>query len=164
MTVSKGQQKVSVIDLSGFNEANRKEYAISSGFKIIPKGEKYSDTIPAGSVIEQTPKAGTELVKGGTINVVLSKGPEAKRDKVYSKPITISYEPNEEGVEQTVSIYIQDKNHSLVGEPFDTFTITEDTNYTLPFVIVEGETAAYQIVRDDIVIEKQSIPYDSIPE
>ena len=116
LTVSKGQQKVSVIDLSGFNEANRKEYARSSGFKIIPKGEKYSDTVPAGSVIEQTPKAGTELVKGGTINVVLSKGPEAKRDKVYSKPITISYEPNEEGVEQTVSIYIQDihvQNHCI---------------------------------------------------
>jgi eukaryotic-like serine/threonine-protein kinase len=163
LTISKGAEKVSVIDLYGFNEANRKEYERSSGFKISVKGEKHSDTVAAGSVLEQSPKAGSEYVKGGTINVVLSKGPEAKKEKLYSKTITIPYEPIEEGMEQTVSIYIQDKTHTLVGEPIVTFTMTEDTDYLIQLVIVEGETAAYQVVRDDIVIDKQSIPYDIQP-
>ena len=164
LTISIGQEKVSVIDLYGFNEANLKEYERSSGFKInSAKDRKYSDTIPAGSVLEQSPKAGSMLVKGGTINVVLSKGPEAKKEKFYSKTISIPYEPNEEGMEQTVAIYLQDKTHTLVGDPAVIFTITEDTDYLIQLVIVEGETAAYQIVRDDIVIEKQSIPYDIQP-
>ena len=162
LTISKGLEKVSVISLKGFNEANRKEYERSSGLKTKVTGEKYSDTVAAGSVIEQNPVAGTELVKGGTINVVISKGPEAKKEKLYTRSVKIPYEPVEEGIEQIVTIYIQDKTHTLV-DPLQTFPITEDTSYLLQFTIVEGETAAYQIVRDDIVIDKQSIPYDSLP-
>ena len=164
LTVSVGQEKVSVINLYGFNEANLKEYERSSGFKInVAKDRKNSDTVAAGNVLEQSPKAGSTLVKGGTINVVLSKGPEAKKEKFYSKTVSIPYQPIEEGMEQTVSIYIQDKTHTLVGDPVEVFTITEDTDYLIQLVIVEGETAAYQIVRDDIVIDKQSIPYDIQP-
>lgn len=125
-------------------------------------GEEYSEK-PAGEVISQTPKAGTKLEKGGTINVVISKGPKAKQEKFYTNTIEIPYEPFEEGMEQEVSIYIQDKTRTM-AEPVETITITEDTLYTIKLVIVEGDKAAYQIVRDNNVIENKTITYEELAE
>ena len=162
LTVSRGQEQVTVRDLMAFNEANRSEYEKSSGFKVNVTGEEYSDK-PAGEVISQTPKAGTKLEKGGTINVVISKGPKAKQEKFYTNTIEIPYEPFEEGMEQEVSIYIQDKTRTM-AEPVETITITEDTLYTIKLVIVEGDKAAYQIVRDNNVIENKTITYEELAE
>lgn len=162
LTVSKGQEAVAVRDLLAFNEANRKEYEKSSGFTVKVTGEEYSDK-PVGEVIRQTPKAGTKLEKGSTINVVISKGPKAKQEKFYKKNIEIPYEPFEEGMEQTVSIYIQDKTRTM-AEPVETMTITEDTSYFIELVIIEGDKAAYQIVRDNSVIENKTITYEEMPE
>ena len=162
LTVSIGQEQVTVRDLMAFNEANRSEYEKSSGFKVNVTGEEYSDK-PAGEVISQTPKAGTKLEKGGTINVVISKGPKAKQEKFYTNTIEIPYEPFEEGMEQEVSIYIQDKTRTM-AEPVETITITEDTLYTIKLVIVEGDKAAYQIVRDNNVIENKTITYEELAE
>jgi eukaryotic-like serine/threonine-protein kinase len=162
LTVSKGPEKITLINLIGnFNEANLKEYERSSGFKIHVIDEKYSNTVPAGNVMEQTPKAGTNLEKGSTVNVVLSKGPEAKREKLYRNTIEIPYEPLEEGAEQTISIYIQDKTRTM-AEPFETITITESTSYLITLTIVEGDKAAYQIVRDNNVIANETITYESL--
>lgn len=162
LTVSRGQEQVTVRDLMAFNEANRSEYEKSSGFKVNVTGEEYSDK-PAGEVISQTPKAGTKLEKGGTINVVISKGPKAKQEKFYTNTIEIPYEPFEEGMEQEVSIYIQDKTRTM-AEPVETITITEDILYTIKLVIVEGDKAAYQIVRDNNVIENKTITYEELAE
>ena len=41
LTVSEGVKTVEVRNLKDYNEANRKEYERSSGFKIIKAGEKY---------------------------------------------------------------------------------------------------------------------------
>lgn len=162
LTVSRGQEQVTVRDLMAFNDANRSEYEKSSGFKVNVTGEEYSDK-PAGEVISQTPKAGTKLEKGGTINVVISKGPKAKQEKFYTKTIEIPYEPFEEGIEQEVSIYIQDKTRTM-AEPVEKLTINEDTLYTIKLVIVEGDKAAYQIVRDNNVIENKTIAYEELAE
>jgi len=162
LTVSRGQEQVTVRDLMAFNEANRSEYEKSSGFKVNVTGEEYSDK-PAGEVISQSPKAGTKLEKGSTINVVISKGPKAKQEKFYTNTIEIPYEPFEEGMEQEVSIHIQDKTRTM-AEPVETLTITEDTLYTIKLVIVEGDKAAYQIVRDNNVIENKTITYEELAE
>ncbi|MGN7478646.1 Stk1 family PASTA domain-containing Ser/Thr kinase [Solibacillus silvestris] len=162
LKVSKGKEELDVRDLTAFNEANRKEYEKSSNFKVKVTGEEHSDQ-PAGEVIRQTPKAGTKLEKGGTINVVISKGPAAKKEKPYTTTIEIPYEPFEEGMEQTVSIYIQDKTRTM-AEQFKTFAITENTLYSIDLVIVEGDKAAYQVVRDNSVIESKTITYEELPE
>ncbi|MBD8031705.1 MULTISPECIES: Stk1 family PASTA domain-containing Ser/Thr kinase [Solibacillus] len=162
LTVSKGKEVVEVRNLLTFNEANRKEYELSSGFKVNVTGEEHSDK-PVGEVISQTPKAGTKLEKGGTINVVVSKGPQAKKEKSYRDTIEIPYEPTEEGMEQTVTIYIQDKTRSLV-EPVETFTITQNTMYQIELFIVEGDKAAYRIDRDNSVIENKTITYEELVE
>ena len=66
---------------------------------------------------------------------------------------------------QKFKIYVQDRNHSLV-DLYDEETITSDKTYFLTLEIVEGEKAAYQIIRvsDNSVILQETIPYDSTME
>ncbi len=50
-------------------------------FNIKLDKEIFDDTIPAGTIISQTPEAGEEVVKNGNVYVVVSKGPQM--DPVY---------------------------------------------------------------------------------
>ncbi|MCH7320887.1 Stk1 family PASTA domain-containing Ser/Thr kinase [Solibacillus sp. MA9] len=163
LEVSKGRELQTVISLSNFSAADRKEYARTSGFNIKVVEERYSNTVPVGLVIEQKPKAGKSVEVGSTIEVVISKGPKAKREKLFTGTIEIPYEPLEEGAEQTVSIFVQDKTRTMV-EPIKTMTIKESTTYLLQLTIVEGEPAAYQVVRDNNVIESKTIKYEDLVE
>ena len=38
--------------------------------------DEFSDTVPAGVVLRQDPAAGTQVPRGATVTVVLSKGPD----------------------------------------------------------------------------------------
>lgn len=161
LTVSKGVNYIKVSDLSGYNDAALKEYERSTGFKIKVQSEQNSDTVPPGNVISQDPQANESLAAGGTINVVVSKGPAEKPVKMYYKEIVIPYEPIQFGEEQQVRIFIQDKKNTMV-EPFEEFTITENYNYRIQLEIEEGAKAAYRIERDSNVIFEETIPYEKV--
>ncbi|MFF5993266.1 Stk1 family PASTA domain-containing Ser/Thr kinase [Lysinibacillus sp. KU-BSD001] len=165
LQVSKGKNTVIVSDLRNFTEAAAKEYARNSGFNIQFGTPEHSETVAAGSVMSQTPKANTPLEVGATIKVVLSKGPAEKNVKWYYKTVDIPYEggidENGEPIPQTIQVYIQDKLHTM-ADPIDEFTITEDTTYQIQLEIVEGEKAAYRIARDSADFAKETISYDEI--
>ena len=158
--VSIGMKMVQVSDLKNYTRAALKDYERSSGFIVqIASEEQHSSEVPAGSVISQKPEAGTDLAEGSTIEVVLSKGPEQKNVKVHQLDFVIKYQPSEENEEQVIRVYIEDRTHSLV-DLYDEFTITSDKPYRISLEIVEGEKAAYQIIRDNSVIKQETIPYD----
>lgn len=161
LKVSKGKNYIKVDDLTDYNNTSLRAYEKSSGFKINIKSEEYNDTVPAGNVISQSPKANESLEEGGTIDVVISKGPAEKPVKMYYKEIVIPYEPIQLGNEQQVRIFIQDKKNTMV-EPFEEFTITENYNYRIQLEIEEGATAAYRIERDSTVIAEETIPYEKV--
>lgn len=166
-TVSKGKDLRKIENLSGFTEADLNEYARSSGFNIRIVDEASSETVAAGVVLSQTPAAGEELEAGSDILVTVSSGPAALPLKTYIHTIQIPYEPaepaaeGEEPVEQTVSIYIQDENTTM-AEAAEEFTITEDTSRRIELQIAEGKSAVYRIVRDERVIEEETIGYNSV--
>ncbi|MDN4494196.1 Stk1 family PASTA domain-containing Ser/Thr kinase [Ureibacillus aquaedulcis] len=162
LTVSEGKSYDTVEDLSGYNKAALKAYEQRSGFKI-EIAEDYSDSVPAGEVMEQTPKANESLELGGEIHVVVSLGPKEKESKLYINNTIIRYEPVELGNEQVIRIFIQDKTHTMV-EPFEEFKITEDTPYKIELEITEDQPAAYRIERDAMIIEERTIPYNSVEE
>lgn len=159
LTVSKGKQMGTVADLTGYNQSAMKEYEKNTGFKINVVGEVHSDDIPAGSVVSQEPLANTKLEVGEKINVVVSKGPEQKVEKLVYVNTVIPYDYALMGEEQQVRIFIQDKSNTM-AKAYDEFTITEDTPYRIQLVIEEGSTAAYRIEKDSIVIEEETIPFD----
>lgn len=161
LTVSQGVQMGKVSNLKGYNESALDEYARTSGFKINVAQQEYSDSVPKGNVISQSPEAGTKLEIGSTIDVVVSKGPKEKKVKLYNKIISIPYEPFSEGEEQIVRIYIQDKKNTM-AEPYEELKITDDTSYQIRLEIEEGQKAAYRIDRDSIVIAEETISYDSL--
>ncbi|SIT67595.1 Stk1 family PASTA domain-containing Ser/Thr kinase [Edaphobacillus lindanitolerans] len=159
LTVSKGIEKISTKDLSGFDEDELNEYARTSGFNIRITAEKPSDSVEAGRVLSQEPEAGTELERGATIKVVLSKGAEADPVKTFIQGVTIPYEPSEEGAAQKVTIYIGDLSHKI-EEPAEEFEITEDTTKRIRMEIKEGGSATYRIERDGKTVAEETIPYE----
>ena len=48
----------------------------AAGLALDVDGEEFSETVPAGSVISTDPEAGSRIVDGGTVDVVVSKGLE----------------------------------------------------------------------------------------
>lgn len=167
LTVSKGKDLRAVENLTGYSEADLNEYARTSGFNIRIIGEEASESAPEGTVLSQTPQAEEKLEAGSTIEVVMSSGKAPLPMKTYIHTVEIPYEPaeppaeGEEPVAQTVQIYIQDQDSTMV-EPVEEFTITEDDSRKLQLQIAEGGSATYRIVRDSEIIIEETIPYNSV--
>lgn len=75
LNVSKGKKPIPVVDYTGKSAADAKKALEKAGFKVASTSE-YSDTVPKGKVISQSPKEGNRF-KGDTITLVVSKGPES---------------------------------------------------------------------------------------
>ncbi|MEC1179400.1 Stk1 family PASTA domain-containing Ser/Thr kinase [Metasolibacillus meyeri] len=166
LVISEGKKTVKLANLSNYSNSALEEYTQRHKLKWKIVDERTSETIPKGSVISHKPNAGEEVEEGKTIEVVISSGPPAKKTNFRSIEIEIPYEPifNEEGEEeyreQTIHIYIQDKNNKM-HELYDTLTITETTKYRMNFEIEEGSEAAYRIDRDSFKIADGTIPYSN---
>ncbi|MFC4786642.1 Stk1 family PASTA domain-containing Ser/Thr kinase [Nocardioides sp. MAHUQ-72] len=75
LIVSKGPRPITVRDWTG-KDADRAEQALrGKGLEVDRGSGEYSDTVPEGHVISQTPTSGT-LHRGDTVTLVVSKGPE----------------------------------------------------------------------------------------
>lgn len=159
--VSKGQDLRTVIDLVGYNDKALNDYARASGFNIRIVREDFSDIVPIGNVISQKPVAGTKLAPGSDIDVVTSKGPIERPIKTYIQRIEIPYEPNEDGTEQIVRVYIQDQDQSM-AEPAEEFVLTETRTVQIQLDIEEGQKAAYRIDRNGTVFAQETIDYDDL--
>jgi serine/threonine protein kinase len=160
--VSKGPETIVLKDLKQYTLKSAEDYASLVGLKIETE-EKYDEKVPADMVISQTPKPGTEMNKGDTVTVIISKGKEEKPPKTVIKEITIDYEPTvpvtgEPIPPQEVLIYIEDMNHSMT-EPAETFSITETTKKQIELTIPYGGKAGYKVIRDTKVIAEDVINY-----
>ncbi|MDQ0270285.1 Stk1 family PASTA domain-containing Ser/Thr kinase [Cytobacillus purgationiresistens] len=154
--VSLGPTPVVLEDLREYNEKGLDVYASSTGLKI-DIDKVHDDEITKGLVISQDPEAGAELTKGSTVKVTLSLGKEELPQEV-EKSVEIPYEPINEGEPQEIQIYVDDMDSNM-SEPFDTFTITENTKYDIKMRIQPGGEAVYLIRRDNTVLDEQTVPY-----
>jgi eukaryotic-like serine/threonine-protein kinase len=156
--VSKGQEKIVLKDLKQSNTKGAQDYVDSVGLTLDASEERYDDTIPAGNIISQSPEPGTEMKKGATVSVVISKGKEEKPPKPVSVEILIEYTGTEPGEEQNVLIYIEDLNHSMTT-PAETFPITSTTRRTIELLVpFEGE-AGYKVYRGNTVLYDKPVEY-----
>jgi serine/threonine-protein kinase len=75
LVVSKGPRPITVKDWTG-EEADRAEQALEDkGLVVERASSEYSDTVPEGDVISQSPASGT-LFRGQTVTITVSQGPE----------------------------------------------------------------------------------------
>lgn len=172
-TVSKGKDMVAVGNLLGYTSEQLSQYEKSSNFKI-KSSSAYSEKVEQGRVSSQKPGVNTELERGSTISVVVSKGPEPKRVKWHYKKVVIKYEdpvPKDsegddedsqttppERVPQKIQIFVRDRTHSM-NEAVEEFTIVEDTIKTISLEIEEGASAGYRIMRGSTEIYNETVNY-----
>ncbi|MSV80713.1 MAG: PASTA domain-containing protein [Actinobacteria bacterium] len=76
VVLSKGPSPLVVPDVSGQSFAAAKASLEAMGFVVTQAEDVFSPAVAAGLVAVQTPLSGTELQKGETITLGLSKGPE----------------------------------------------------------------------------------------
>lgn len=160
-TVSAGVKMITVDDVVNYSKAQMDEYVRREGLTWRIVREENDDTIPAGSVKSQLTRAGTQVEAGTAIAVILSKGPAARPDKTLVLTVPIEYKPNEEGLEQTIRIDIQDKNNKTL-KTVETFTITADQEHRIQLVIGDGQDAAYKVIRDSEIIAEETFNYDDV--
>ncbi|KKI92560.1 serine/threonine protein kinase [Bacillus sp. SA1-12] len=157
-TVSSGPKLLKIDNLVGKKKDQVDEYISSNGF-YSTETESYSPNVPQGHLISQTPKAGEEVVpKETTLQLVYSLGPEPEPPKTVSEVVEIPYEPEQEGQELEVSIYIDDVDHSI-SDLYETFKITSPQTKRLELKIAPGDEGYYQILIDSKVVTSKIIPY-----
>jgi serine/threonine-protein kinase len=76
LTVSVGANGFSLLDMTNWSQASVRQYANSMGFTLNLKYD-YSAAVQAGSVMSQSPKAGTAVPHSAKITVVISRGSKA---------------------------------------------------------------------------------------
>lgn len=75
LVLSDGPAPVTVTSVVGIGVDDAKEQLAGDALTVEPT-EAFSDTVPAGQIIEQSPKAGATAHRGDTVQVTVSKGPE----------------------------------------------------------------------------------------
>jgi beta-lactam-binding protein with PASTA domain/tRNA A-37 threonylcarbamoyl transferase component Bud32 len=68
--------KTTTPGLLNLTAAQAKDKAAKSGLDAAVKGHGFSEVVPVGRVLETDPARGEDIDKGGTIALILSKGPE----------------------------------------------------------------------------------------
>lgn len=161
LTVSKGKEPVTLINLKGYSRSGVEDYAKEHGLKLQISEENSNET--ADTVIKQSPAEGTALKKGDTLTVVISKG---KGERVVSRQFTIPYEAKktngnnansgsnaQEAKQNTVEIFIQDANNKI-NTAYRTFKISENTTVTIDFTFNnQVPSGKYIIKRDGVAID-----------
>ncbi|WP_318615474.1 Stk1 family PASTA domain-containing Ser/Thr kinase [Sporosarcina sp. YIM B06819] len=173
-TISKGKEPQKLENLIGRDRQALNDYARTTGFKITVVKEEYHPTAPAGQVVWQSPRQGTDMKEGDKVEVALSKGEEKKPVKHIVHTVTIEYVPevieqyemDEDGnwiepeqVPQEIKIYVQDKSNTMV-DPVEVFMITENTTKQIKIELEEGQSGAYKITRNGNIIAEQSVEYN----
>jgi len=62
--------------LTGLNQAQAQVVATQNGFTVRTDGGRFDEKVARGTVLDQHPGQGQRIVRGGTITLTLSKGPE----------------------------------------------------------------------------------------
>jgi serine/threonine-protein kinase len=74
LTLSLGPEQFPVPDVVGHELAAVQGEFDGLGLKLKQGKQQYSDTVPEGSIVSTDPKAGTQLRRGDTVTVVVSRG------------------------------------------------------------------------------------------
>ncbi|MBL4952635.1 Stk1 family PASTA domain-containing Ser/Thr kinase [Neobacillus sp. OS1-32] len=159
--VSLGPEIIVLKDLTQYSLKGAQDYCSLVGLTLDASQEQYDEKVPAGMVISQSPKEGTELKKGDKVTVVISKG--EKPPKKVVKEITIPFEPDPENPdkEQVVQIYIDDMNRNMT-EPAETFNINATKKVQIELTIPYGKKAGYRVMKDNTVFMEEVINYSDI--
>ena len=76
ITVAEAPSGVTLPDLAGLDLQEAEARLSEAGLELGQQDEAYSDSTPAGLIVDQSPAVGTEIPTGDAVDVTLSSGPE----------------------------------------------------------------------------------------
>jgi len=129
LTISKGIEQVQVPDIKKCTEAEALERLAAKGLEKGSSESAYDDVIPEGSIISQTPEAGTSVGAGSQVSFVVSLG---KKEILYRMEDYIIEEPQGSEMVISANISLADANGKEIarwdGVPISSFPYKISTN------------------------------------
>ncbi len=158
-----GGIKTEALDnLIGMSKGDAQAYLKNKGFKV-DITEQHSNKVEKGQVISQNPKPYTELKKGSTVQLVISKGEEKQTPPGQSQNDPISFEvsqPVQVDKSSEIIIEYQDadtKNGKVVHE-----TITQTKTYTFSLKVAPNRPASFQLYIDGELRKNKTYTYQDV--
>ena len=146
LVISKGEPSIKMTNLKGFTREGAIEYASTNNLNLTIKEEESDATVD--TVINQSIREGSDIKKGTSLTIVLSKG---KKAHTVTKQIMIPYQKstnNSNGKTNKISIHIEDSTNQIQNV-YKTLEIREDTSVNITFNLSNTQpTGKYKIVSD----------------
>ena len=146
LVISKGEPSIKMTNLKGFTREGAIEYANTNNLNLRIKEEESDATVD--TVINQSIREGSDIKKGTSLTIVLSKG---KKAHTVTKQIMIPYQKstnNSNGKTNKISIHIEDSTNQIQNV-YKTLEIREDTSVNITFNLSNTQpTGKYKIVSD----------------
>ncbi|XJS09744.1 Stk1 family PASTA domain-containing Ser/Thr kinase [Aerococcaceae bacterium WGS1372] len=164
ITLTVGSYSESSVMQDFYNLSESMVQSFADGYGLyVDVSYEYSDFIPEGQVISQSPESGSLLYPGDTISVVVSMGQEEEEISTSSIPIYIEYLPTYENndteqetpLPNNIQVYIGDEYNNIT-DLAEEFEIRESQTIGLTLYISSNGTGQYRIIRDGEVYEESN--------
>ncbi|MED2973373.1 Stk1 family PASTA domain-containing Ser/Thr kinase [Fictibacillus sp. B-59209] len=152
LRVSTGPPSIQLENLSNSSREDVEKYISQEGLRVNFTKE-YSDTVEEGKVISQKPSPYTNVKKGSTVDVVISKGkkpepkpkpkPDNQEDITFNNKITVEVSKGDENKQFQVRIVYSDakeENAVFVEEE-----ISQTKEYMVPLTVSPDHDASYTV-------------------
>lgn len=112
--ISKGSEFAAVPDVANLTLEEAKQKITDADLNTGEVSQEYSDKVPAGSVISQTPAAGTRQERSQPVNLVFSLGPELDESSLTTNDYDLSNETRSLDVKFTMPPGPEDQTVKIV--------------------------------------------------
>ncbi|UYM05375.1 Stk1 family PASTA domain-containing Ser/Thr kinase [Solicola gregarius] len=123
-------------DLTGETEKTARQIVESRGLDLTVAHEKYSETVPEGTVMDTEPEAGDNIIDGGTVDVTLSMGKER-----YAVPKLAG--KSEDAARDALA-----EAHLTAGEPIPQYSARVDSGD-----VIRGSIKPGKLVKPDTTVD-----------
>ncbi|MGG1574453.1 Stk1 family PASTA domain-containing Ser/Thr kinase [Fictibacillus sp. NRS-1165] len=173
LRVSTGPPTIQLENLSNSSIEDVEKYISQEGLKVNLTKE-YSDTVEEGKVISQNPSPYTNVQKGSTVDVVISKGkkpepkpkpkpkPEEPEDITFNNKITVEVSKGDENKQFLVRIVYSDakeENAIFVEEE-----ISQTKEYMVPLTVSPDHDASYTVYLNGKELASKTFNYQDAKE
>ena len=157
---------VKLRDIVGYSLKGAQDYAREHNLSLKVE-ETDSDNENEGTVLRQSPQAGSDISSGATLTVVVAKSKKQETGSTSSsstttvtKSYTVSYHPDSStsGAQKTpdhIQVYVSDDDHSI-NNIYRDMNITSEQSFTVPFKLTK-KNGHIKILRNGNVILDEDV-------
>lgn len=138
LVVSKGKELILVPSVIGQTQEAATTTLTNAGL-VVTTSQAFSDTVAKGLVIEQSPTAGLQIVRGSTANLVISQGKQTAVVEMKSLLIKVPYSDIPTDTFTVRIVYILDGT-SVESNPVESTKTSDRTNFETITSVPVGAT------------------------